>query len=185
MNITFSSFNVPTLRPFDAVKLQQVFNNVPILRSLESRYFLSGPFLGLIVLVSYLAWLSSASTPVVKGPVAGYRSFLEPTFLLRLRFVFNAVGIMNDGYYKVRDLTVVEPPMLTIDQFKDSSYVVRRMDADVTILASKYLDELRKSGLDELNATHANIHVSHRNSYSMFLFLSQLAECIGKLHQPE
>ncbi|KAF2798683.1 cytochrome P450 [Melanomma pulvis-pyrius CBS 109.77] len=142
MNITSSSFDMLVLRPLEALKSQQAFENVPILRSLESRYFLSAPFFGLVVFISYLTWLSSASTPVVKGPVAGYRSFWEPTFLLRLRFVFNAVGIMNDGYYK----------------FKNSSYVVRRMDTDVTVLALKYLDELRKSGLDELNATHANIH---------------------------
>lgn len=34
------------------------------------------------------------------------------------------------------------------------------MDTDLTMLSSKYLEELRKSGLDGLNATHANIHVS-------------------------
>ncbi|KAF2115523.1 cytochrome P450 [Lophiotrema nucula] len=133
---------MPILGPLEALKSRTTLENITILRSLGPRYLLSAPFFGLIILISYLAWLSSASAPVVKGPVAGYRSFLEPTCLLRLRFVFNAVKIMNDGYYK----------------FKDTSYVVRRMDTDVTVLALKYLDELRKSGLNQLNATHANIH---------------------------
>ncbi|KAF2820880.1 cytochrome P450 [Ophiobolus disseminans] len=124
------------------MKLQQAIDRVPLLGSLESRYFFSAPFIGLVVFLCYLTWLSSATTPVVKGPVAGYRSFLEPTFLVRLRFVFNAVGIMNSGYHK----------------FKNTSFIVRRMDTDLTILAPKYLEELRKSGLDALNATHANIH---------------------------
>jgi hypothetical protein len=43
------------------------------------------------------------------------------------------------------------------------------MDTDLTILSPKYLDELRKSGLDELNATHANIHVSKTWSINLHL----------------
>jgi hypothetical protein len=101
MNTTSLSFGMLSTRSLEALKLQRAFDHVPILRSLESRYFLSAPFFALVVFLCYLVWLSSAITPVVKGPVAGYRSFLEPTFLLRLRFVFGAVGIMNDGYAKV------------------------------------------------------------------------------------
>ncbi|KAI9708934.1 MAG: hypothetical protein M1820_003628 [Bogoriella megaspora] len=142
MNESTSSFRMPFPRPLEVVQLRSKLQHIPVLRLLEPRDLLSVPAVGLIILISYLTWLSSASTPVVKGPVAGYRSWLEPTAFLRLRFVFNAVKIMNDGYYK----------------FKDTCYVVRRMDTDVTVLALKYLDELRKSGLNELNATHANIH---------------------------
>lgn len=40
------------------------------------------------------------------------------------------------------------------------------MDTDLTILPTKYLDELRKSGEDELNSTHANIHVSNADRQS-------------------
>lgn len=34
------------------------------------------------------------------------------------------------------------------------------MDTDVTILNTKYLDELRNTEVEGLNSTHANIHVS-------------------------
>lgn len=176
MNIS-SSFDLPTLWPLEALRSQSALGNVPILRSLGSRFFLSAPMFGLIILVAYFSWLSSATAPVVKGPVAGCRSWLEPTALLRLRFVFNAVKIMNDGYYKVWVLidkisTRLLCSLLTSKKFKDTSYVVRRMDTDVTMLALKYLNELRKSGLDELNATHANIHVRCSENYLLCFLLS-------------
>ena len=37
----------------------------------------------------------------VKAPWVGYRSFWEPTFVLRLRFVQGALPIVLDGYNKV------------------------------------------------------------------------------------
>lgn len=81
--------------------LENVISHIPILKALESRHFLSAPFFGLIVFVSYIMWLSAASAPVVKGPVAGYRNFFDPTFLLRIRFIFSGVRIMTEGYHKV------------------------------------------------------------------------------------
>jgi hypothetical protein len=35
-------------------------------------------------------------------PYIGYKSWWEPTFWLRLRFVLGAVDILRDGYYKVQ-----------------------------------------------------------------------------------
>lgn len=106
MNIT-SSFQTPVLRPIENLTFQYVIGHIPILRALESKHFISAPFFGLVILISYISWLSAASAPVVKGPVAGYRSFLDPTFLLRIRFIFSAVGIMNNGYHKVFHLVLV------------------------------------------------------------------------------
>jgi hypothetical protein len=57
------------------------------------------------------------------------------------------------------------------------------MDADVTVLASKYLDELRKSGVDELNATHANIHVRNADGPPTNLSLNRVLERTWKIHQ--
>lgn len=34
----------------------------------------------------------------VKAPFVGYRSFFEPTWLLRLRFVWSGPSIINEGY---------------------------------------------------------------------------------------
>lgn len=49
--------------------------------------------------------------------------------------------------------------MLICNKFKDRCYIVRRMDTDVTVVALKYLNEIRGSGPNELSATHANVHV--------------------------
>jgi len=164
MNFSTTSFHLALAWPLEALKSQPNLDNVALLKYLGPEYFASAPAIAMFVLIAYLTWLSSTSAPVVQGPVAGYRSFLEPTFFLRFRFVFNAVNIMNDGYYKARIQRYlacrIRWCMLTVKKFLNTSYVVRRMDTDVTVLALKYLDELRKSGLDELNATHANIHVS-------------------------
>jgi hypothetical protein len=103
MNTTSSPSGVLGMTCLEASKLEQALDHIRVLRALESRYFLSIPFFSLVLFLCYLTWLSSATTPVVDRPVAGYRHLFDPTFLLRLRFVFNAVGIMNDGYYKVRD----------------------------------------------------------------------------------
>jgi hypothetical protein len=57
--------------------------------------------LGLLVLITYLLWLSTSSAPAVKAPTAGLRFSFEPTFLLRFRFITYAANILNDGYYRV------------------------------------------------------------------------------------
>ncbi|KAF2001346.1 hypothetical protein P154DRAFT_433042, partial [Amniculicola lignicola CBS 123094] len=43
-------------------------------------------------------------------------------------------------------------------EFRNSCYVVRRMETDVTVIAPTYLGKLPKTTLDELTTTHANIH---------------------------
>jgi len=96
-----SAFEMFTNVSLDTLSFHNVIAHIPILRALEFRHFLSAPFFGIVILISYIARLSSASAPVVKGPVAGYRNFLDPTFILRIRFIFSAVGIINDGYKKV------------------------------------------------------------------------------------
>jgi hypothetical protein len=37
----------------------------------------------------------------IKAPYAGYRSWFEPTFLVRARFFANAQSIISSGYKKV------------------------------------------------------------------------------------
>ncbi|KAF2198556.1 cytochrome P450 monooxygenase [Delitschia confertaspora ATCC 74209] len=63
----------------------------------------------------------------VKAPFVGYRTWFEPTFLVRLRFVKNAREILTSGYEK----------------YKDGIFIVRRNDADILVLSNKYLDEIR------------------------------------------
>lgn len=108
MNSTSLPFDIVKFTSLDALKLQRAFQHVPALRHLETKHLFSAPFTCLVVFLCYLIWLSSSTTPVVKGPVAGYRNFLDPTFFLRLRFVWNGVGIMTDGYNKVRYIRLVD-----------------------------------------------------------------------------
>lgn len=51
------------------------------------------------------------STSAVKAPVVGYRFFIEPGWLVGLRFFRNSVTIINEGYRKVID---TQPDHLTI-----------------------------------------------------------------------
>ncbi|OCL14250.1 putative cytochrome P450 [Glonium stellatum] len=75
----------------------------------------------------------------IKAPYIGYRSFLEPTFWLRLRFMFEARVMVEDGYRK----------------FRDSMFVVRRMDTDMLIISNKYIEELRTIPHSKLGAIDA------------------------------
>jgi hypothetical protein len=57
------------------------------------------------------------------------------------------------------------------------------MDTDVTILNTKYLDELRNTEAEGLNSTHANIHVSCSKHRATYFPLSQPPERARGLYQ--
>jgi len=54
--------------------------------------------LGFGILLAVSFYLNRAS---VNAPFVGYRSWFEPTFLVRLRFLTNAKSILSNGYEKV------------------------------------------------------------------------------------
>lgn len=61
-----------------------------------------------LVYVVFGAWVFSylieaLSSSTVKVPFVGYRSVFEPTWLLRLRFVWEGGSIISQGYNKVSD----------------------------------------------------------------------------------
>lgn len=66
------------------------------------------PLAGTALLVFLLLPLFQ-SPARVDAPIVGYRSLLEPTLLLRLRFLFGARDIIREGYAKV-NMTVVGRP---------------------------------------------------------------------------
>ena len=80
----------------------------------------------------------------VKAPYVGYRGFWEPTFWLRIRFMFEARTMVQEGYRK----------------FRDSMFVVRRMDTDMLIISNKYVEELRSIPHSKLGAIEALQKVS-------------------------
>ncbi|EGD92135.2 hypothetical protein H112_00209 [Trichophyton rubrum D6] len=77
----------------------------------------------------------------VKAPMVGYRSFFEPKWLLRLRFVRGSMSIIRGGYSK----------------YKDSMFKISRNDADILVISNKYVDELRNLPEEELSGIEAHI----------------------------
>lgn len=107
-------------------------------------------------------------------PVHGSRGFWEPTFLLKIRFIYDAYNIINNGYAKVRRKRHISFLLLITDilglilisiglrQFKNIPFVVRRLDTDIHIMPMKYLDELRLLPRAHLNGkmVHYNVCLS-------------------------
>ncbi|PSN64497.1 putative cytochrome P450 [Corynespora cassiicola Philippines] len=92
-----------------------------------------------------------------KIPTAGRRSIFEPTWLLKFRFIVNSRSIIQDGYQK----------------FKDSSFVVKRLDSDLIVLSNKYLDELRLIPNNKLSNVHSQVkNMLGKYTYSNFLLES-------------
>jgi hypothetical protein len=58
------------------------------------------PIIG-IVIISYLLSFFIYRTENFKAPIVGRRSWLEPIFLLRYRFLQNASSILAQGYSQV------------------------------------------------------------------------------------
>ncbi|KAF2875654.1 putative cytochrome P450 [Massariosphaeria phaeospora] len=87
-----------------------------------------------------------------KAPFAGYRSWFEPTFWLRIRFLSDPAPILNDGYRKN----------------KNGMFIVRRMDADIWVLPKDYLDELRLLP----NTILSNAHAQFKNIKGQYTYAS-------------
>ncbi|KAF2012099.1 cytochrome P450 [Aaosphaeria arxii CBS 175.79] len=90
--------------------------------------------------------------PSVKAPFAGYRSWFEPTFLVRLRFLTNAKGILTRGY----------------EQYKNGMFYIRRIDGDTLVISNKYLEELRLLP----NTILSNVHAQYQNILGHYTYAS-------------
>ncbi|GAW26838.1 putative cytochrome P450 [Rosellinia necatrix] len=98
-----------------------------------------------VILLLCLSWgASSLSTSrrirVAGAPVHGYMSWLEPTWFFKLRYAKDAHKTIVSGYHK----------------FKESPFVLRRLDHDITILPTKYINELRSIPTAKLSRGRAN-----------------------------
>ena len=78
-----------------------------------------------------------------QAPFVGYRSFWEPTFIVRLRFVTGAWPIIMEGY----------------SRYKNGIFKIRRNDTDIVIVSNKYVDELRALPEEKASAIEAHIKV--------------------------
>ncbi|KAF4628186.1 hypothetical protein G7Y89_g9967 [Cudoniella acicularis] len=95
--------------------------------------------LGLIVILLLRALVFFANR---RGPpLAGFRSTLEPDFLVRLRFSWGALPMIHDGYSK----------------FRNKFYRLARNDRNVVVIPNKYVDELRNLPDEQLSSIQALI----------------------------
>ncbi|KAK7955216.1 P450 monooxygenase [Apiospora saccharicola] len=74
-------------------------------------------------------WWLRKCRPTSSGaiPVVGFRSPLEPTFFVRVRYIWDAPSMIAEGYAK----------------FKGSMFKIPRFNGDVVVVSPKYLDELQ------------------------------------------
>ncbi|KAF5983390.1 ent-kaurene oxidase [Fusarium bulbicola] len=118
-----------------------------------------------LIYVAFGAWICSStihfltSSSTVKVPFVGYRSFFKPTWLLRLRFVWEGGSIISQGYNKVgnpsySDSTVSDQ----FFQFKDSIFQVRKLGTDIVIIPPNYIDKVRKLSQDKTRSVEPFIN---------------------------
>ncbi|KAF5713247.1 ent-kaurene oxidase [Fusarium mundagurra] len=101
-----------------------------------------------LIYVAFGAWICSyvihvlSSPSTVKVPFVGYRSVFEPTWFLRLRFVWEGGSIISQGYNK----------------FKVSIFQVRKLGTDIVIIPPNYIDEVRKLSQDKTRSVEPFIN---------------------------
>ncbi|KAI5868695.1 cytochrome P450 [Durotheca rogersii] len=94
-----------------------------------------------LILFILLFVLEKRSPRVAHAHVHGYRSIFEPPFFLQTRFVLGACEIIRDGYEK----------------FKNVPFIVRRFDADYSVLPMRYLEEIRLIPMTKLSGKESQI----------------------------
>ncbi|KAG6091830.1 hypothetical protein E4U31_007197 [Claviceps sp. LM219 group G6] len=87
----------------------------------------------LCLIFNYLAEFAISRPTRVKVPVLGYRCMLEPTWFVRLRFVWTGGSIVRDGY----------------ERFRSSIFQIRKLGTDIVIIPPNYIDEVRKLSKDK------------------------------------
>ncbi|KAK8132038.1 cytochrome P450 monooxygenase, partial [Apiospora kogelbergensis] len=89
------------------------------------------------------ALLFRKKSPTLAGAkVYGYRSAFEPALSLQIRFTTSANSIIHSAYSKL----------------KNTPFILRRYDTDITVLPGKYLDEMRLVPRHKLNGKKAQVN---------------------------
>ncbi|RYP42592.1 hypothetical protein DL767_000116 [Monosporascus sp. MG133] len=108
-----------------------------------------------LLVLTVCTWLYMPTFDGVSAPFAGYRSPLEPSLLVRMRFAREAPGMIDEGYSKVLYLLAKSPEYGSVTnatQWKNSMYKVSRHDGDLVILSRKYVDELQNIPTERLSS---------------------------------
>lgn len=131
---------------------------LPSIPELNNQQAISLAFLAIFSIYSLKIVKNSLFS--VKAPYVGHRSFFEPAWLIGLRFVRGSEPMINEGYQKAASSTcyIAETSrILTVLQYKDGMFKVRRNDADILVVSNKYVDELRNMPDRQISATKAHV----------------------------
>ncbi|KAG6265049.1 hypothetical protein E4U48_006085 [Claviceps purpurea] len=113
--------------------------------SFHSLYFASHHVVRIILfclIFNYLVEFAISRSTRVKVPVLGYRCILEPTWFVRLRFIWNGGSIVRDGY----------------ERFRSSIFQIRKLGTDIVIIPPNYIDEVRKLSKDKTRSVEPFIN---------------------------
>ncbi|PNP47762.1 hypothetical protein THARTR1_10447 [Trichoderma harzianum] len=124
-----------------AKHLEPLFNS-PIADIISTLTIWQGVVLFLCLFWGYSSLQVHRRIKVPGAPVHGYFSWFEPTWLLQLRYAKDAHKIIASGYEKYNT--------------KNKPFVLRRQDLDVTVLPTKYIEELRTIPNAKLSRGKAN-----------------------------
>ncbi|KAF2198781.1 putative cytochrome P450 [Delitschia confertaspora ATCC 74209] len=115
-------------------------------------------FIGILFCAGiFFSQILSKRPKVVNAPYHGYRSRFEPTFFVQSRYVLNAKNIIASGYKK----------------YKDTPFVIRRYDTDISVLPKKYLDEIRLYPVAKLSGVKAQ-NLVNKYTYTTLMIESNL-----------
>ncbi|KAI0425478.1 cytochrome P450 monooxygenase [Xylaria sp. FL1042] len=95
----------------------------------------------LMIMMSVIFQLILSRRRKPNAPIVGYRSLIEPGWLVGLRFIHGSKAIIRKGY----------------NEFKDTMFLVRRNDADILIISNKYVDQLRNMPEERISPIEAHI----------------------------
>lgn len=96
------------------------------------------------------------------APYVGYRSWFEPTFLVRLRSVISLRNMIEDAYSKVKPPTDdrTRSMLIPLQKYKHGFFIVRAIDSDIVVMPNRYLEEIRLLPESTISSTVAQGDVS-------------------------
>lgn len=125
----------------------------------------SGGGLFAFVIIAILALSYRPRSTKVDAPVIGKVWSWEPSLITGLRFLLYSRSILEEGYRRV-SLSIVprhEPRSANTakTKYKDRAFIIRRLDTDIVVLPTKYLEELKSLPLSKISALEAQARVSN------------------------
>ncbi|KAL5338170.1 cytochrome P450 [Aspergillus crustosus] len=120
-------------------------NSIHTMQSKHTSSWLEGPHLlstfGVIALSFLVLCYRKLLSPSLQAPFVGAQSRWEPRWLVGMRFAKDALAHVQEGCRK----------------YKDSMFRLSRVDTDILVIPSRYVDELHSKPDDQLSAIKAHM----------------------------